>query len=136
MISHSFYPNDFRIGELVQVFAKSCRQKRGRWFSPRQLIKSDHDAGMSTVPGAEWYKRSVVFEDARAAHVTIDMTDVLQQSIDELDEYLDELLSSDISNIFAPDDLDHNHDDYGKSQSEVILQTESSDQVDVYAVTD
>lgn len=134
MSSPSVSPADFRTGDLDQVFYKRGRQKRGRWLSPRQVIKSDHDSGMFTVSGAGGHTISVAFKYARPAYVSSDIADMLQQSIDALDEYLDELLSSDIYHVSGDEVLDHNTVD-DTTQSEVV-QTDDCGDADNVVVGD
>ena len=92
--SHSLSEKDFRPGDLVQVYVKRGKEKRGRWLSPRQVISINTDAGMLSVPGAAGRQISVAFEDARAAHVQSEITDMIQESIDKLDNGIEEILST------------------------------------------
>lgn len=79
---------------------------------------------------------TVAFEDASVAHVASAITDMLQQSIDELDEYFDELLSSDNSSVSATENLDRHHDDYENSRAKVDRETDSTDEADDDTVND
>lgn len=61
--SNSLSSNDFRVDDLVQIYVKHGKQKRGTWLSPRQVNKIDTDAGMLTVPSAAGHSISVPFKD-------------------------------------------------------------------------
>lgn len=89
---HSLTDQNFRLGDLVQVYQKQGHQKRGKLLSPRQAIDIDKDAWILSVPGSAGRKITVAFEDARAAHVQFDITSMIQESIDRLDEEIDDIL--------------------------------------------
>lgn len=65
----------------MQVYQKHGHQKRGKWLSPRQVIRIDIDAGIRSVPGSAGHKITVAFEDDRAAHMQSDITEMIQESI-------------------------------------------------------
>lgn len=48
---------------------------------------------MMSVPGAAGRKISFAFEDARAAHVQSEIADMIQDSIDNLDYGIEEIIS-------------------------------------------
>lgn len=103
--SHSLAEHNFHLGDLVQVYQKRGQQKRGKWLSPRQVIDIDKSAGMLSVPGSAGHKITVAFEDARAAHMQSDITNMIHEAIDKLDDDIDELLSTHQS----PSDQPHQH---------------------------
>lgn len=113
--SHSLEENEFRTGDLVQIFMKRGHEKRGRWLSPRQVIAIDTDVVMVTVPGAASHTVNVALEDVRAAHVTNDITSMIQESIDQLDDQIEDHLESvsstqDSNNHESPTSTDENCD--------------------------
>lgn len=89
--SHSFKPSDSRLGDLVQLYHRDKKRKKGNWLPPRQVLSVDHDVGMVTVPGLSVQPITVVFEDTRAAHVTCDKTEAIKSSLDELDSSIHDL---------------------------------------------
>lgn len=66
-------------------------------LSPRQVIQIDIDARMLSIPGAGGHKITVAFKNARAAHVQSDITEMIQEAIDTLDEELEDILSPSIT---------------------------------------
>lgn len=79
--SHTLQPSQFRVGDLVQVFVKRGHQKRGKWLSPRQIINIDIEAGMLSVPGSAGHTINVALENARAAHLSSEITLMIQDAI-------------------------------------------------------
>lgn len=63
-------------------------------MSPRQVIIIDADAGILSVPGAAVHSISVAFEDARSANCSRKITDMIQMACDELDDHIEDILSS------------------------------------------
>lgn len=118
--SHSLTEHNFRLGDLVEVYQKRGKQKRGKWSSPRQVIAIDMDAGMLSVPGSAGHKVTVAFEEARAAHVQSDITSMIQEPIDKLDEEIDDLLDNHHSVQPSSNNCDpladHESDASGESQ--------------------
>lgn len=108
--SHSLSTQDFRVGDLAQIFSKRGKEKRGRWLSPRQVISINTESGMLSVPGAAGHQINVAFEYARAAQMTRDIKEMVQQAIDQFDENIDNLLMSadgDHDSIISPDRVPH-----------------------------
>ena len=91
--SHSYDRNVIRTGDLVQVYIKNEKQKRGSWSSPRQVLAIDHDGGFVVVPGRGSRKISAAFEDTRIAPGCDQLSVIIQSAVDELDESVDDIVS-------------------------------------------
>ena len=83
--SKVFPADSFKIGDLVQVFIKDGKAKRGSWSSPRAVLSIDSTSGTLTIPGRAGKTISAAVEDVRAARVDSDLTAMIQESIDQLD---------------------------------------------------
>lgn len=92
--SRSLSANDFRAGDLVQVYVKQGKERRGKWWSPRQVININNDDRMLSVPGTAGLQIVVAFEDARAAHVQSEITYMITDSTDNLDYRIENILST------------------------------------------
>lgn len=68
--------------------------------------------------GASGYKINVAFEDVRAAQVSNDITEMIQNFIDQIDEQLDELLCS------------HQSHDSNESDRNTVIQLSSDQEID------
>lgn len=84
---------------------------------------------MLSVPDLAGHKISVAFEDARAAHVNSEITDMIQEAIDKLDEDIGDVLSEFQSESSEEKSLDdHQTDDlYDDLTYENISYDEHSD---------
>lgn len=49
--SHTFGTELLKIGDLVQVYIKHDKDKRGSWSWPRLILSNDQDGGFFIVPG-------------------------------------------------------------------------------------
>lgn len=105
----------FKIGDLVQIYIKDGKQKRGSWTSPRQILSIDVEAGSITVPGKAGKTICAAVEDARAAQTNSDLAAAIQDSIDELDMTLADSINpsqdenQDSDNNVQSEDNNHQH---------------------------
>lgn len=80
------------VGDLVQIYVKRDKEKRGKWFSPRTVLSFDKIAGIVTVDGAAGKTISAGVEDVRPAICNEEFALHVQEAIDCLDQSLDEIL--------------------------------------------
>jgi len=124
------------VGDLVQVFHKLEKEKRGKWLSPRTVLSIDREAGIVSVPGADGRKICAAVEDVRAAIVDDEFAQMVQETRDSLDVALEECLDS------LPDGTDDetvntdsgSNDQYAAltgDDSEIVMPT-VGDNIDVY----
>lgn len=65
MLRANIYKNsDFELGDMVAIFLKDGKSKRGKWMSPQQIIEIDTEAGTVTLPDASVKVFWATFEDA------------------------------------------------------------------------
>lgn len=86
--SNVYCTQSFKPGDFVQVYIKSGNEKRGKWTSPRQVLSINREAGSITVHDRAGNIISAAFEDCRAAPNQSELTNAIQESIDELEENL------------------------------------------------
>lgn len=85
---------NLHVGDLVQVYLKSEKEKGGRWSSPRQILYINHDAGFVTVPGRSGKTINSAIEDVRTALPASDLTESIQSAIDEVDGAFNNVLEN------------------------------------------
>jgi len=71
-------------GDLVQVFIKLEKEKRGKWSSPRPILTFDKPSGIVTVPGSNGKVIKAAIEDTRHAIYENSLAKTIQEAIDEL----------------------------------------------------
>ena len=86
--SNSVQPSPVKPGDLVQVFYKLEKEKRGKWLSPRTVLEIDQNAGIVKVPGSMGRTISAALEDVRIAHEPDDIVKHIFESIDQMDELI------------------------------------------------
>lgn len=91
--SHVHRNEAIKIGDMVQVYVKNDKSKRGSWSSPRILLSIDDEAGSVVVPGRGGQRMSAAFEDLRLVPCEDPLSTIVQSAIDELDSYIDELVN-------------------------------------------
>jgi len=75
----------FSPGQLVQVFIKQGKEKRGKWSSDKPVLSYDDESRSVTVPGASGRKIVAAVEDVRPAIEKDSFAIAVQESIDELE---------------------------------------------------
>lgn len=93
-------------GNLVQVYIKTGHEKRGKWSTPRIENMVDMSAGTVFVPGSNGKKIIAALEDTRVAIVEDYIASYVLESIDQLDDGIEESLNypSDYTTDTALDD--------------------------------
>lgn len=104
------------LGDLVQVFVKEGKDKRGKRLSTRVVLSVDNDFGIVSVLGSSGRPISAAAEDVRIAIVDDELAVCISETNDQLDRILGEAIkylpeanvnvSSEV-NVYAPD-FDHN----------------------------
>ena len=107
-------------GDMVQVYVRTGKEKRGKWLSPRTALSIDRTAGTVTVAGSNGRKIVAAVEDTRLAVVDSDLASAVVESLDTLNENLSEL-TEDLAEIqeeeqhdsegFHSTDAEHTSDD-------------------------
>lgn len=88
----------FTPGQLVQVFIKQGKEKRGKWTGDKPVLSYNEDSRAVTVPGANGRKIVAAVEDVRAAIKKDSFAFAVQESIDELDNSIDMELNNVLQN--------------------------------------
>lgn len=81
-------------GDLVDVFVKIYKEKRGKWLSPGAVLSNDGSSGPVSVPGLSGCAISEAIEDVRDSIVGDDFAKHVRQSIEQLDECIEDALDS------------------------------------------
>lgn len=84
--SKSVADSKFTIGELVEVFIKGPRKKRGKWSSPRTVLEYDPSSWTVTVPSSKGRTMKAAIEDIPYAVPADSLSDFVRRANDELDE--------------------------------------------------
>ena len=79
-------------GDLVQVFIKDSKEKRGKWSTPKIVLDTDIAMRTVSVPGKMGKKVRAAFEDIRPAIKEDTFAATVQEAIDNLSTNIDELL--------------------------------------------
>ena len=78
-------------GDIVQVYVRTGKEKRGRWLSPRTALSIDRSAGTVTVAGSNGKRIVAAVEDTRVVVVDNDLAHAVIESLDTLNDNLSEL---------------------------------------------
>ena len=85
-------------GDLIQVYIKQAHEKRGKWSTPKPVLKYDRDSQIVTVAGAKGKSINAGIEDVRhAIPYSIDIVAQVQKAIDECTESIAEFLDEDMN---------------------------------------
>lgn len=97
-----------KVGDMVQVFVKLEKYKRGGWFSPRDVLSMDAESVVVTVPGAWKCTISAAIENVRPAVVEDDLSFLAQESIDALDDLIEAAMDDvdQSSHVYSVEDPD------------------------------
>ena len=79
-------------GDLVEIFVKHYKEKKGNWLTPRYVLSIDYASGSLTVPGAKGQTMIAEYEDVRIALNDDSFTSIVQESIDTLEREIREAL--------------------------------------------
>ena len=77
-----------RIGDLVQVFIKLQREKRGKWYSAQLVLCYDKQSGTVTAPGQNGRTIKAAIQDVRFAITDYELALKHQEASDILDTSL------------------------------------------------
>lgn len=85
--------------DLVQVFIKLEKEKRGKWTGPKPVISYDKISGTVTVPGTSGRVIKAAVEDVRQAITDNALATSIQEAIDDLTSNVDSTIleATDIS---------------------------------------
>ena len=103
------------MGDYVQIFIQDGKSKRGSWTSPRQVLSIDSEAGSIVVPGRAGKQICAAFEDVRAARSENELAMSIQESIDQLDFNLVDILSP--IEIGEHDEIHHSENHHIESEN-------------------
>ena len=93
--SHAVTELPISVGDLVEVYSKAEHEKRGKWSLPKLILSINHDARSLTVQGKNHKTRTVSIEDIRLATPDHSLAKTVQEGIDILDDYLEDLKQGD-----------------------------------------
>ncbi len=79
---------------MVQIYTKNQHEKRGHWSSSKPVLSYDHEARTITVPGSGGRRICAAIEDVRIAGPEDELSTAIQDSIDNLDELLNDAADS------------------------------------------
>lgn len=74
------------MGNLVEVFHKLEKEKRGKWFSPRSVLSAHQSSGSITVPDSNICTITAALEDVRLEDSQDDNVQQVSESIDTIEE--------------------------------------------------
>lgn len=98
-------------GDLVQVFVRKEKEKRGKWLSARAVLSTDVTAGSVTVPDSNGKNITAAVEDTRHAIVDDDLAASVVESIDLISDSIDDFVS-------CLDDKNSQLDEVGESTND------------------
>lgn len=78
---------------MAQVYVNSNNAKRSIWSLLHVIPSIDHDAGSVIVPGRAGRKMTAEFEDVRVVPADNPFLTLVENSIDELDTYIDKIVA-------------------------------------------
>lgn len=90
---------------MVQIFIHDGKKKRGSWTSPRQVLSLDPVAGTVTVPGRAGKTVTAAVEYARAAPNECDLTNSIQDAIDQLESNLSDNLEVNVDTQLGNEEI-------------------------------
>ncbi len=107
--SHNFKLPPIKIGDMVQIYAKDGNAKYGKWLSARPVISIDTQAGSVTVPGSSGKTITAAFEDTRHAIIDDNLASIISESIDKIDDSIDDLLDGPQYEVDEENKLDYTY---------------------------
>lgn len=78
------------ISDIVEIYIKKQNYKRGKWSGPKAVLALDPVTGTVTVPGANGRKDRAAAEDVRISVANSDLSSKIQESLDIMDDLLEE----------------------------------------------
>jgi len=99
---------DVSPGDLVEVYLKKQHEKRGKWSSAKPVLSFDRSSRTVTVPGSNGRKIKAAIEDTRFAPKENQLASAIQESIDEIDLYIQEALSDIEADTLTGSEADNN----------------------------
>ena len=78
----------FAVGDLVEVFIKKGKEKRGKWSTSKSILTYDHPSRTVTVAGKNGRVISAAIEDVRPAITENEFSLGLQEAMNELDDII------------------------------------------------
>lgn len=90
--SKSVQTPDINPGDMVEVFIKLEKEKRGKWSAPKPVLDFDPTSGIVTLPGTSGKKIKAAVEDVRSAIQENTLAQKIQEAIDNVDISLDRAL--------------------------------------------
>lgn len=82
-----------RVDDMVQVYVKNYRSKRGSWSSPRIILSIDGEAGSVVVSARGGKRMFATLEEVILVPCEIPLSTMFQAAIDKLDSYIEELIN-------------------------------------------
>lgn len=79
-------------GDLVEIFIKIGKQKRGKWSSPRTVLNFDPESWTVTVPSSNGRTMKAAVEDVRLAVSEESFASLVREGNDRLDNSIEEML--------------------------------------------
>lgn len=80
-------------GDLVEIFIKTGKQKRGNWSSPRVVLKFDPESWTVMVPSSNGRTIKAAVEDVRLAVNEEAFASLVREGNDRLDNSIEEMLN-------------------------------------------
>lgn len=121
---------------MVQVYLKDEKAKRGVWSSPGIILSLNQEAGFVVVPGRSRKRIDLAFEDTRAVQDGCNLYNLVRSAIDELDEYVSELLEVFAECATPPSDVPENIVESAEGvfdfSSEPPVRPDTGDRVEVF----
>ena len=108
--SNSRTESQVGVGDMFEIYIKRQHEKRGKWSSPRVVLSYDPSSRTITVPGAHEKTISSAIEDTRFAIQDDPFAIQIQQSIDQLDTDLENVIDCKAVNRNT-DDCDYENND-------------------------
>jgi len=87
--SKSVQEEQISSGDMVEVFIKREKEKRGKWSAPKPVLEFDPMSGIVVVPGTSGKKISAAVEDVRIAGKDNNLAQKIQEAIDSVNMTLD-----------------------------------------------
>lgn len=87
-------PTDISVspGDLVEIYIKQDKQKRGKWLSPRVILDFDPSTSSVTVPGSNGRTIRAAIEDVRHALSDVLFASIVRKANDEIDADIQEIV--------------------------------------------
>jgi len=87
----------YESGDMVQIYVKKGNEKRGKWSGDKIVLSYDESSRSVTVPGGRGKRIIAAVEDVRPAIQKDSFAKLVQESIDELEMSLDEVIQKSVS---------------------------------------